>query len=79
MMAVERNTEGDDQEKTITTVRCVKDRLTGMSTGKTALLYGNTKTGRLLERKQEKDITPKQKRLEHKKSKKKSKEFSADY
>ncbi len=82
MFAVERNTEGNEEEKTITTLRCVKDRLTGMSTGKTVQLYGNTKTGRLLEpaQRSEKDVTPKQKRLENKKSKKKkSSKFTDDY
>ena len=49
MFAVERNTQGNAEEKTITTLRIVKDRLTGMSTGETIQLYGNTKTGRLLE------------------------------
>lgn len=71
MLAVERNTEGNSEEKTVTTLRCVKDRLTGMSTGQTSQLYGNTKTGRLLEAgsnaRKEKDITPKKR---HKKSKK---------
>lgn len=49
MLAVERNTVGDAEEKLITYLRCVKDRLTGQATGKTVLLRGNTKTGRLLE------------------------------
>lgn len=49
MIAVERNTVGDAGEKLITYLRCVKDRLTGQATGKTVLLRGNTKTGRLLE------------------------------
>lgn len=49
MLAVERNTVGEGDEKLITYLRCVKDRLTGQATGKTVLLRGNTKTGRLLE------------------------------
>ena len=73
MIAVERNTEGNDEEKTITTIRCVKDRLTGMSTGKTVTLFGNTKTGRLLESganaRKEKDSKPKKKFNKPKKSK----------
>lgn len=49
MIAVERNTEGTDEEKLITYLRCVKDRLTGMSTGEVVTLRGDTKTGRILE------------------------------
>tara|TARA_R110000851_G_scaffold317339_1_gene480787 strand:+ start:16752 stop:18716 length:1965 start_codon:yes stop_codon:yes gene_type:complete len=81
MIAVERNTEGNDEEKTITTVRCVKDRLTGMSTGKTVTLFGNTKTGRLLEAgshyRTEKEINPKKKGKAFKKPKKSK--FTEDY
>lgn len=74
MMAVERNTEGSSEEKTITTIRCVKDRLTGMSTGKTVQLFGNTKTGRLLQA-----GTHTAKPTKGKKHKKKKAEFSEDY
>lgn len=50
MIGVERDTMAEtEDEKCNTTIRCVKDRLTGMSTGNFFQLRGNTKTGRLLE------------------------------
>lgn len=49
MIGVERNTNGDREEKLITYLRCVKDRLTGQNTGEVVTLKGNPKTGRLLE------------------------------
>lgn len=49
MLAVERNTEGSSEEKLMTYLRCVKDRLTGMNTGLSVMLRGDTKTGRILE------------------------------
>lgn len=49
MIGVERNTEGEGDEKFVTRLRCVKDRLTGQHTGEVATLFGNPKTGRLLE------------------------------
>ena len=56
MIAVERNTEGTTEEKCITYLRCVKDRLTGMSTGEVVTLRGDLKTGRLLEPKQHAEL-----------------------
>lgn len=49
MLAVERDTMAEDDSKFVTTLRCVKDRLTGVHTGETTLLVGNPRTGRLLE------------------------------
>lgn len=49
MIAVERNTQGDKEERCTTYLRIVKDRLTGVSTGETILLRGDTNTGRVLE------------------------------
>jgi len=50
MLGVERNTQAEtEDEKRITTLRCVKDRLTGMATGQTITLYGNKKTAKLEE------------------------------
>lgn len=49
MLGVERNTEGDEDEKLATTLRCVKDRLTGQHTGQTCPILGSPRTGRLLE------------------------------
>ena len=50
MIGVERNTQAEDRtERMTTTIRCVKDRLTGMSTGRTVTIIGNERTGRLVE------------------------------
>lgn len=49
MLAVERNTQGDKEERLLTYLRIVKDRLTGMSTGEVVEIRGDIKTGRLKE------------------------------
>ncbi len=76
MIAVERNTMADDDSKFITTLRCVKDRLTGAHTGETTIIVGNRRTGRLLEAgdhiKNKPDSKPK--KAKKKKSKKESKD-----
>lgn len=45
VFALERNQQGDEEERAVTTFRVLKDRFTGDSTGKTQALRYNTLTG----------------------------------
>lgn len=47
VIALERNQQGDEDERGATTCRMLKDRETGDSTGRTQTLYYNVLTGRL--------------------------------
>lgn len=79
MLAVERNTQGDREEKLITYLRCVKDRLTGTATGELVTLKGNPKTGRLLEPQSHTHTPVKKEKKKGKKGKKKPKNTEGDY
>lgn len=74
MIGVERNTNGDAEEKLITYLRCVKDRLTGQNTGNVVTLKGDPKTGRLLEPSAHSAYSPKGKDKAKGKKGKKSKD-----
>ena len=47
VFALERNQQGDEEERAVTTMRCLKDRFTGNATGRTQRLTYNTITGML--------------------------------
>ncbi|WP_420381668.1 DnaB-like helicase C-terminal domain-containing protein [Novosphingobium sp.] len=47
VFALERDQQGDEDARSLTTLRCLKDRFTGDSTGKTQVLRYNTLTGML--------------------------------
>ena len=47
VFALERNQQGDEEERAVTTLRCLKDRFTGNATGRTQKLRYNILTGML--------------------------------
>ena len=50
VFSIERNTlASTDEEKRLSTIRCLKDRDCGIYTGTTVKLYGDRDTGRLVD------------------------------
>jgi twinkle protein len=47
VFALERDQQGDEEARAVTTLRCLKDRFTGDATGRTKMLRYNTITGML--------------------------------